>query len=462
MRCPARCSEAGGSRKRGLISAIQEETAREIETLVGNELVELLDLEAVETAARRLALSVAAKAIEERLNADHSDEMGPRLPCRGCDAFARFVGRRRKTFESALGPLTLGRAYYHCAHCDAGFCPRDEALGLSRSTLTPAVTRMVGAVGACVAFEEGRQLLAELADVHLDAKTVERVSERLGEEIARDEKTLVDQGEPCAPTLYLGLDGTGIPMRRKDLEGRPGKQPDGSSKTREVKLCTVWSAEGRDDKGVPVRDPGSVSYSAAIERAATTDLQQSLSNFALRVQRESTRRGFDSASRRVVLGDGAAWIWNIADTLFPGAIQIVDRFHVKQHLSDVAKSVWGPDSDLGRQWAKDRHAELDEGQIDQILSALSRHAHACEQARQCVDYISRNRSRMDYLHFRQKGLCTSTGVVEAGCKVVVGARLKRAGMHWSLSGANAILALRCSRLSGRFEDFWERRTDSAA
>ena len=212
----------------------------------------------------------------------------------------------------------------------------------------------------------------------------------------------------------------------------------------------------------PVRDPGSVSYSAAIERAATTDLQQSLSNFALRVQRESTRRGFDSASRRVVLGDGAAWIWNIADTLFPGAIQIVDRFHVKQHLSDVAKSVWGPDSDLGRQWAKDRHAELDEGQIDEILSALSRHAHACEQARQCVDYISRNRSRMDYLHFRQQGLCTSTGVVEAGCKVVVGARLKRAGMHWSLSGANAILALRCSRLSGRFEDFWERPAGSAA
>lgn len=416
----------------------------------------------METALRRGVLLLAARAVEERLNSDVSDRDGPGRDCPLCVGRVRYAGQRMKTFVSVLGPLRLRRAYYHCARCDAGFCPRDYALGLSDACLTPAVTRMVAAVGASVSFEEGRQLLAELAGIALDAKTVERVAERLGEEIAKDEKTVVENGEPSAPTLYLGLDGTGIPMRRQELDGRPGKQPDGSSKTREVKLCTVWSAEGRDVEGVAVRDPGSVSYSAAIESAATTDTQQSSSDFSLRVRREASRRGFDDAPRRVVLGDGAPWIWNIADAQFPGAVQIVDRFHVKQHLSDAAKAIWGAESALGRQWAKERHAELDDGKIDEILRALCNHAQNCEQARRCIDYIDHNRLRMDYLHFRQSGLCTSTGVVEAGCKVVVGARLKRAGMHWSLPGANAILALRACRLSGRFEDFWERRAAKAA
>ena len=461
MRCPARRSETGGGRKRGLIAAVQAETAREIEALIGSEVVGLLDFEAVETAARRLALSVAAKALERRLNADHSDAVRPYAACPICAGPARLSGRRTKTFVSVLGSLCLERAYYSCPGCGAGFCPRDRALGLAHSTLTPAVTRMVGAVGAAVAFEEGRQLLEELAAVRLDAKTVERVAEALGRQIAQDEKQSLGEGIPSAPTLYLGMDGTGIPMRQEELAGRCGKQPDGSSKTREVKLCTVWSAEGRDKVGVAVRDEGSVSYSAAIESAATLDTDETSSDFALRVQREADRRGFSYAPRRVVLGDGAHWIWNVADTLFPGAIQIVDRYHVKEHLCQVAKAVWGADSPLAAPWAKQRHDELDRGCLDDLIDVLTSHAHSCQEARQCAEYIDRNRHRMDYPRFRQLGLCTSTGVVEAGCKVVVGTRLKRTGMHWTLAGANAILALRCCRLSGRFEDFWERRAQAA-
>jgi hypothetical protein len=400
---------------------------------------------------------VAARAIQERLNADHSDQKGAHLPCPSCGEAARFAGRRQKTLISVLGPLSLERAYYTCGRCQAGFCPRDQALGLSDSTLTPAVTRMVGAIGASVAFTEGRQLLVELADLHLDAKTIERVSEALGSEVAADERLHVEQAAPSAPTLYLGMDGTGIPMRKHELIGRSGKQPDGSAKTREVKICTVWSAEGHDENGVAVRDPGSVTYSAAIETAATLDTDQAPSLFALRVQREADRRGFPSTPRRVVLGDGAPWIWNVADALFPGAIQIVDRYHVKEHLSQVSKAIWGAESNLSKPWALERCAELDDGHLNDLINALSAHASSCELARQCADYIHRNRDRMDYPRFHQQGLCTSTGVVEAGCKVAVGTRLKRAGMHWTVSGANAILALRCCRLSGRFEDFWERR-----
>jgi len=328
------------------------------------------------------------------------------------------------------------------------------------SSLSPAVTRMVGLAAAMVSFQEADELMRDLAGVPVGAKQVERTAEALGCEIAQDERTRVEPSSPCAPTMYLGMDGTGVPMRAAEVEGRHGKQPDGSSKTREVKLVTVWSAEGRDDEGSPVRDTGSVTYSAAIESVASCDTDTIPSEFAQRVEREATRRGFAAAMGRVVLGDGAPWIWNLADEFFPGAVQIVDRFHAKEYLSKVAKAIYGAGTDLAARWAKQRHDDLDEGKLEAVLAALRSHTSTTEEARKCFDYITRNRQRMRYPEFRAQGLCTSTGVVEAGCKVAIGTRLKRAGMHWTVTGADAIIALRCCKLSGRFEDFWEIRAEA--
>ncbi len=405
-------------------------------------------------------MRVAARAVESRINADTSDRLGPTVTC-ACGRPARYAGRHDKTFESVLGPLTLSRAYYHCERCEAGFCPRDRALGLQDESLSPGVLRMVGRVGAMVSFEEGHELLTELAAVEVPTKHVERAAEALGREVAEDERQVVEPppaDERVAPTLYLGMDGTGVPVRKEELVGRAGKQADGSAKTREVKLCTVWSAEGLDEEGTPVRDEGSISYSAAIESAAQKDTDEVPSEFAARVEREATRRGFERAPRRAVLGDGAKWIWNLATEHFPDAIQIVDRFHAKQHLSDVAKSIYGTGSDLGEQWAHERHDELDAGDIEAVLSALRVHAPKDDEARKCIDYVDGNRARMRYAEFRAAGLCTSTGVVEAGCKTAIGTRCKRPGMHWTVAGADAIIALRCCKLSGRFEHFWERRS----
>ena len=266
---------ARGRQKKGFKTAFGIEIVTEIEALLGTVVDDEWDLEAIETAARRMAMRVAARVVEQRLNADTSDHAGPMLPC-ACGQSARYAGRHGKNFESVLGPLRLERAYYHCELCEAGFCPRDRALG---------------------------------------------------REVAEDEKLVVEPpepNEPLAPTLYLGMDGTGVPVRKKELVDRPGKQPDGSSKTREVKLVTIWSAEGRDKEGTPVRDAGSITYSAAIESAAHKDTDATPSEFAARVEREATRRGFERAARQAVLGDGAIWIWNLTDEHFPDAVQIVD------------------------------------------------------------------------------------------------------------------------------------------
>ena len=168
--------------------------------------------------------------------------------------------------------------------------------------------------------------------------------------------------------------------------------------------------------------------------------------------------GVEQAGRRVVLGDGALWIWNLAEEHFPGAIHIVDLYHAKGHLCDVAKTIYGAGSDLAAQWAKARRDELDAGTIDDLLAALRLHVDANDEARKCFDDVTRHRHRMRYPAFRAQGLCVGSGVVEAGCKTAIGVRCKRAGMHWTVAGADAIIVLRCGTLSGRFEDFWEYRS----
>lgn len=420
-----------------------------------------MDFEAIETAARRKAMVITARVIEQKLNSDHSDYVGSTKPCR-CGAAASYAGRRGKVFVTVLGEMTLERAYYHCDSCGSGSCERDRVLGMGESSLSPAVNRMTGFTAALVSFKETSELLSELSGIDVEMKQVERSAERLGCEIAQDERGVIEATVPPARTMYVGMDGTGIPMRKEELLGRVGKEPDGAAKTREVKLVTVWSAESRDEEGKPKRDEGSVTYSAAIESAAQKDVDEEPSEFAKRVVREAKRRGFEKAERRVVLGDGAPWIWNLASEFFPDAIQIVDLYHAKGHLSGVGKSIYGVGNELGTQWAKKRHDELDDGHFSLLLDAIRPHTVKNEDARKCLDYLDRNRERMDYPSFRAQGLCVGSGVLEAGCKVAIGTRLKRAGMHWTVRGANAITALRCCKLSGRFEEFWERRSQAFA
>ena len=413
-----------------------------------------LDFEAVETAVRREALRVAARFLEARLNEDPADAGAERF-C-DCGRRTRRLEKRSRRLRTSLGEITLHRDYYHCAFCARGFCPRDRELGLHGEGISPSLARMVAAAGSAVSFREASNLLDELAGVRLNAKQVERCSEAVGEWAVRFEREVAQPEDGCTlpPTLYLGMDGTGLPMHPGELAGRAGKQKDGSAKTREAKLCTVWSAEGRDTRGRPVRDSGSATYTSAIESAATRDTDKDRSDFQRRVERESRRRRFCEAERGVILGDGAKWIWNIAEEAFPDAIQIVDRFHAKERLHRLSKAVHtNPATAI--KWAEERCAELDAGDIDSILAEISEIEGTEPEAEKCSGYFEANRERMRYDLFQKQGLCTSTGIIEAGCKNVIGARLKKSGMHWSVKGANAIMALRNNRLSGRFENLCE-------
>src|SRR5260370_14002855 len=202
-----------GLKKTLFCDLLASDVVQEIETLLGGQAVEDMDLEALELAVRQHVLQLAGAAVEQRLNADTRDERGSRTCCR-CGQAVRFAGRRTKQVESVLGPLRLERAYYHCASCGHGYCPRDQHLGIENTSHSPALKRMTVTVGALVSVQEGSALLTELAGVAVDAKQVERTAEALGKEIAEDERMHTEPLDSLSlpQTLHLGLDRTTIPL----------------------------------------------------------------------------------------------------------------------------------------------------------------------------------------------------------------------------------------------------------
>ena len=219
-----------------------------------------------------------------------------------------------------------------------------------------------------------------------------------------------------------------------------------------VRKGCVFTQTGYDQEGFAIRDPDSTTYTGAIETAE---------EFGQRLYAEACRRGWSRAHKKVILGDGAEWIWNLADLHFPGALQIVDLFHARQHLWDLARLLYPGEDARQRQWILRHQPKLDDGKIEKLVHYLgsleTSSPELTETIRKAAAYFQRNAERMRYPEFRRQHLFVGSGVIEAGCKTVIGSRLKQSGMFWTVRGANAIIALRCCRLSGRFEDYWGAR-----
>ena len=262
---------------------------------------------------------------------------------------------------------------------------------------------------------------------------------------------------PPIPILYVQMDGTGVPVVKKETAGRQGKTEGQSAHTREVKLGCVFTQTTWDKKGFALRDPDSTTYTGAIETAE---------EFGKRIYREALNRGWSRAKKKVVIGDGAEWIWNLVAEHFPDAVQIVDLYHARQHLWEVARQLYPNDDVHQKAWMKTHQKRLlDKGKIEKLVDALwsmrTTNTQVAEKIRTETDYFERNAERMRYPKFRRQHLFVGSGVIEAGCKTMIGFRLKQSGMFWTVRGANAILALRANRLSGRFEQYWENRSMAA-
>ena len=382
---------------------------------------------------------------------------GPRVDC-GNGHEAVFVAYRDKVIDTVLGPVALRRAWYHCARCRHGLAPRDAELGVTGASLSPGLAAMTSRAGAAVPFAGAAGLLEDLAGVRLTVKRVERAAEAGGAARAaasRDRARLIAARklvplppQPLPDKLYAAIDGTGVPVTSKETAGREGKGEDGRARTREVKLGVFFTQDKLGKDGYPVRDRASTSVIATFEPASV---------FAGLVKAEAIRRGADHVRQFTILGDGAAWIWNIATAKFPEATQVVDLFHAREHLHDLARRLDFMLLDRRDEWLAARLEDLDYGHIDGIVAATREYPLEGVKKNEidtALGYFENNAPRMRYHWFRQCGLFVGSGVVEASCKTVIGQRLKQSGMHWTVNGADAIATLRCQQASRPEDQIW--------
>jgi len=417
-----------------------------------------LDLEAIETFVRESMHRAGAGALSHLLQVDPPAQAS--LVCR-CGHSARYKEQRRKPMLTVVGRVEYERPYYVCSHCHHAPNPADAALGVAGEEFSPGVRRMMAVVGSEAAFDVGREQLELLAGLHVSTKSVERQAQRIGAEIRELEQLEIQRSVqlelpipigPPIPVLYVEIDGTGVPVVRKETAGRTGKVEGQPSHTREVKLGCVFTSVGVDAQNHPIRDEGSTTYTGAIETAE---------EFGRRIYREAFQRGWSRARLKVILGDGAIWIWHLAAQQFPGAILIVDFYHASEHIHELSRLLLPADAEARRHWVGVAMYLLNNGEIESLVTILrhllAQHPALAEKLENEVQYFERNAEKMRYPEFRARGLFVGSGVIEAGCKTVIGSRLKQSGMFWTVKGANQIIALRCCRLSGRFEDFWEAR-----
>jgi len=415
----------------------------------------------VELALRAALHRAGAAALGHLLRFSEPNEQQRSLPC-PCGQQARYRQLRSKTVLTAIGSVEVSRPWYLCPHCHQGQFPADRELDIVDTGFSPGVRRMQALVGQEASFEQGREQMKLLAGLEVTTKSVERAAESIGEDIARQQQLEIDRavqldlpmivGE-SVPVMYIQMDGTGVPVVKKETVGRKGKLDGPPAHTREAKLGCVFTQTTWDEQGYALRDPDSTTYTGAIENAG---------QFGKRLYVEAWKRGWSRAAKKVVIGDGAEWIWNLAQQHFPGAIQIVDLYHARQHLWDLARLLYANDTKRRNTWiGLHQKRWLDKGKIDKIVASLrafqTPDSDLAKKVRTEADYFATNAARMSYPEFRKQHLFVGSGVIEAGCKTVIGHRLKASGMFWTVAAANAILALRCCHLNGRFEDYWESR-----
>ena len=415
-------------------------------------------LEAAERAIRGGLLRLGASVLDDLLAAD-AGYAGPRAGC-GAGHQAEFAGYRDKTVDTVLGAVTIRRAWYHCAECGHGFAPRDQQLGVAGQGMTPGLRKMTARAAAAVPFASASALLHELAGVQVTAKRAGRRAEADGtaaaariqaeaDAVAARRVTLLPPPGPLPGKLYAAIDGTGVPMVAAETEHRPGKGEDGRARTREVKMAAVFTQTTVDDDGYPVRDPDSSSYLATLAPAP---------EFGILMAAQARRRGAGHIRQLTILGDGAVWIWNLAAQHFPEATQIVDLFHAREHVHELANLAGRLLAGHRDEWLAERLAELDAGDVGALLAAgrgLRFTGSLARERDKALHYFETNAHRMHYAWYRSLGLFVGSGVVEAGCKSVIGQRLKLSGMRWTEQGATGILTLRCQERSNRWDQTWQ-------
>lgn len=401
-----------------------------------------------ETLLRAAALRDAATIVGQFLN----HELPQLLPATELRPGEQFHSWRNRHLVTLAGPIRLRRAYY--LGPQGGRYPLDEQLGLHHQ-YTPAVAQLMCWAGAMdPSFDQAAQTLHRFAGLNIPSRQIPRVVKHFAAPAAvwREDRPSPQAPVPI-PILNIQADMTGIPMRPEELIDIQGKQPDGSAKTRQIKIGCVFT-QSLDSKGQPQRDPSSTTYVSTFGEVA--DLGAMLHSEALKA-------GYATAQEVVFLGDGAEWIWNMVEDRFRGAVQIVDFYHACEHLYSLCQTLEPDPLRAQALFCAWRH-RLKRNGLPRIIQETTLRAARLSRARRKATaeqllYFHKNANRMTYRTFRRKGYFIGSGAVEGACRHIISQRTKLSGMRWLRLGAANVLTFRCLIKSNLFDDFckaWPR------
>lgn len=419
-----------------LVEQVREQAAQQAEGALREAVRRLRegrqDLGEIERQVRQDILPIGAGILQEALRTMGNGKTASHRRC-ACGATQRYVADRSKSLQTLLGVVTVERAYYHCRHCGKGEFPLDGALGVADTSLTPGVQEAVAWADAGFPYGRAAEFLERTAGLSLSKDTHETVSGDLGQAVQPQETDRARrawESLPAAGQFYVTLDGVKV----NTDEG-----------WKEPKVGAVFRARAGGD-GEPIRGP--TRYVAHLEEAE---------DFGQRLWRLADAAGVEKAQTVIVVGDGAPWIWNLADFHFPQAVQIVDFFHAVEKLSELARSHWAQGAPAAKAWMESCKRALHEGRVARVLSAIkalpAKRRDIQEMIRKALGYFRQNRQRMRYDQFRAKGYFIGSGVIEAACKSVVAQRFKQSGMRWSRKGFLKLLHLRLCIVNGEWDDF---------
>lgn len=369
-------------------------------------------------------------------------------------------GREPITVDGIFGSFVLERDYYYHHGKGMGHYPADAALGIEAGK-TPAWLRLVCLEGADeTSYQKAEEHLRETGGILISARQIQRTVQQIGVGAQQwQQREALKPLPECKPVpiLYVSADATGVPMRPEELVGRAGKQPDGSAKTRSAYLGCVFTQHKRDEKGHPLRDYESTTYVSHMGP---------LEEFGPMLRQEALRRNMGQAAKVTMLIDGAPGLENMGQQYFPRVLQIVDFYHGADHAGLVVQALLGSKEHPEYKARRSRWVRrlLNNG-VENLIKETRQECAGKPQAQaveEQLNYFVHNVGRMKYRTFRRQGLFIGSGVIEAGCKTVIGARCKQSGMFWGEPGVENVLALRCISASRRLDAFWKDHLNALA
>jgi len=420
--------------KKQLIEQAKARVEQMLEERIDETGMTLEEIEAVvESTTREVAAWITERLIEEQRPPDVN-----RAACPQCAALCKYKRRLETCVLTIHGPTQIRRRYHYCTACKAGFAPLDAALGLEPGReATRQMRAWQAKYGSGTAFAAVPELFQELRGITVSASTVERTTLAVGAQLraagrAWAAPAAVSGPQAPSPRLYLSLDGTMCPLR--DEWRRDGSRGKLVCRYGEAKLGLVFQTGENDglDTGVVRRGCVATMVDLDVFRPLVLELGR---------QWQLTQ-----ARELLVLGDGAVWIWLLATRYYAHAVQILDFWHMTEHLWNVARARHGKGTEAAQAWVRATQWDLKHDLTASFLQDLREWEPATEEAREVrrveLAYFEANAERMEYGTYLERGYMIGSGVMESGCRQLAAQRLDRAGMHWREESADAVLAIR--------------------